>query len=237
MVYSDGDKISRRRFFLDRPGRSVPGPVEAQRYRPSDGTVYGDVMAHCQKPFTGDSRSTNAHETAHAIASSLRTQQGWNGFYLGSGRGYVLPEPAMRLQDVQVPMRHRGWRHDTYLVDQRRWWNDQPLYIIDEWVAYITGGSVALDDHNAGRGTERSDCVSGCHEFMIYSDYLRQQLPADYQAREAFDSLFWSLLDRTLKLHEAGREIFKSEKSDRLAAVYTPPKRKEPELRPWRIEL
>jgi hypothetical protein len=180
--------------------------------------------------------TTNAHETAHMIASGLRSP-GWNGFYLGSGRGYMLPEPAMRLQDVKVPLRHRGWRHDTYLVDQRRWWNDRPLYLVDEWVAYITGGSVALDDHHAGRGTEKSDCVSGCHEFMVYCDYLRQQLPADYPAREAFDSLFWSLLDHTLELHAAGRDIFKSAKSDRLAAAYTPPQQRKPELPAWRIDL
>ena len=231
MAFSDDAEISRRRFLLDRPVRS--GPVEVSRFRPLDGTVYGDVLAHCRAPHTGNSRSTNAHETAHVIASSLRSP-GWNGFYLGGGRGYLLPEPAMRLQDVRVPKKHRGWRHDTYLVDQRRWWNDRPLYLVDEWVAYLTGASVALDDHLAGRGTEKSDCVAGCHEFMVYCDYLRQQLPTNYDT-EAFDSLFWGLVDRTMQVYEAGREVFRSARSDRLAEAYDPPRK--PELGAWRIEL
>jgi len=92
---------------------------------------------------------TWAHETCHGIASRIRgiEKQGRNGFYCLAGNYISLAEPAFtlaRLADI-IPQEYRGVIYDLYLIQQQRYWNLQPSYILDEGWAYLNGTLVGLE--------------------------------------------------------------------------------------------
>ena len=68
-----------------------------------DNSIYFDVISHCKEaPFSGQSRSTNAHENTHVINNVLRntyTQEyktPFNGFYILDGKGVIIAEPKIK---------------------------------------------------------------------------------------------------------------------------------------------
>lgn len=144
------------------------------------GSVYADVIGHSKGAPFGDrgGRSTNVHETAHGIHSELRNEftrkagKRVNGFYCLQGRGAIVEEPGITMSVVKnfVPQNLRSYRWKLYMEQQLRAWNDTPLYIYDEWVAYVLGGCCGVDDVKNGRHRDGwSDTVSGCLDFSIYA--------------------------------------------------------------------
>ena len=117
-------------------------------------------MSHSEEVPFGDraGRSTNAHETGHGIHSYLRNKytaelgKRVNGFYGLSGRGIIVQEPNIRKSQVNrfIPSSVRGYRFPLYLERQKEW-DDTPLYIYDEWNAYVLGGKCCVDDYQARR--------------------------------------------------------------------------------------
>lgn len=91
-----------------------------------------------------------------------------NGFYVLQGRAIQFMEPAIQLSHVAdaVPTSLRGSSYKLYLQDQQKYWADQPLYVLDEWSAYLNGLQTALDA-NGGDG-EPSDLMQVL-EFMGYA--------------------------------------------------------------------
>ena len=142
--------------------------------------MYGDIISHSKGAPFGDraGRSTNAHETAHGIHSEIRNEytsslkKRVNGFYALKGRGVVIEEPGIKMSHAVkfIPENLRSYRYDLYMVNQLRDWNDTPLYIMDEWNAYVLGGMCCVDDVKQGKHKEGwTDGVSGCLDFSIYT--------------------------------------------------------------------
>lgn len=146
------------------------------------------------------------------ISSSMR-KPGINGFYVGDGVAYLLEEPDVTLADVAEFVSVRGWRFPLYFVEQRRHWNDRPLYVLDELTAYTWGARVAVDDARAGRPLERTDAVSGCLEFAVYAMALADCVEArdpEYWYDERGDALREFLevaLGLAREAFEAGRDV------------------------------
>lgn len=139
-----------------------------------------DIQSRIRDPNTyKDSRHvTWAHETTHGINSQIRNQPSSlsvpvNGFYVLNGKGIQLLEPGIKLRDIaeDVPTKLCGMAYQLYLVDQRKYWNDQPLYVLDEWSAYLNGLQTAMDV--GGGDGQPSDCVQAL-EFMAYSLVMLQ---------------------------------------------------------------
>jgi len=209
-----------------------PSFVDVPKARESEpDSIYGDIISHSQgKPF-GDhhGRSTNAHETAHGIHSWLRKKyrqdKKVNGFYCLEGRGAIIEEPQVSLYQIRryVPRNLRSYRYDLYLVQQASQWNDIPLYVYDEWTAYVLDGKTSVDDVQKGRHSGRwSDGVSGCLEFSIYA-------VAACMAIEQYDNDYWEsnkqfrdftiwMLRQAHETYMMGRQMeqFKWEKQDKL---------------------
>jgi thiol-disulfide isomerase/thioredoxin len=106
---------------------------------------------------------TWAHETTHGINSRIRQEfqsPGVNAFYVTGGRALVLREPAFRKRDVAgiVPDRLRGRIFGLYMAGQGEW-DECPLYILDEWVAYTNGAVVALELQRDGLKSELEHSV------------------------------------------------------------------------------
>jgi hypothetical protein len=125
--------------------------------------VFGDLVA-------------SGHEVSHAIHAHLRnnfntTGTRANGFYVLDNRAALVDEPDIRKSDAipHVPDRLRGSRFELYLVGQTEW-DDTPLYVWDEWNAYVNGTEVGVDLALSGRWDGGyQDVCAGPLEFVVYS--------------------------------------------------------------------
>lgn len=131
--------------------------------------IFGDVANHCKnwKYFAGNgSKITAVHEMTHGVNSQLRSGR-TNGFYLLGNRAVKLEEPATKKSDCikHIPMEMRYGRFNTYIKGQREWENS-PLYVFDEWVAYLNGAKyMVVESSPEGKGT---DYIFGPIEFCAY---------------------------------------------------------------------
>ena len=85
---------------------------------------------------------TVAHESLHMLNGSLGSP-GYHGLYLGAGYGLRVKIPEnFRMFMVRVPKEEQTSRYTLYLVDSRKWWDDDPVYLADESLAYLAGARV-----------------------------------------------------------------------------------------------
>lgn len=122
----------------------------------------------------GYDAATYGHEGVHMLNSSARNNHGGrvNAFYIGDGKCAIIKEPRTTIERVAqfVPEHLRGTRFNTYLVSQRSGWNAQPLYILDEWSAYIADAAVALSQASEGLPfAKHTDAAVGQLEFLPYA--------------------------------------------------------------------
>ena len=150
------------------------------------GAILTDIEQHLNpkhgKTYYSSDNITHGHETTHGINSDIRMALGGtgkNGFYCLHNRAIVLTDPKCRISDVAplIPQSLRGSRYNLYLVQQAHSWNDMPTYIFDEWVAYINGTEVGIDQvkHGLynGRGSSSDDAIAPM-EFTYYALALCQ---------------------------------------------------------------
>jgi hypothetical protein len=93
-----------------------------------------------------------------------------NGFYLGNDIAILLEEPNIRKSQVAefILPQFRKSRFNTYITGQTAW-DDTPLYICDEWNAYIWGTECAVELGKKGNQQNKGTDISmGPIEFMIY---------------------------------------------------------------------
>ncbi|MFO0679060.1 MAG: hypothetical protein U0169_21205 [Polyangiaceae bacterium] len=177
---------------LPRPGdglRFMNWPTQRTRSGATWGSVLTDIANHLPSSYGNQyddaDRITFGHETTHGINSHLRVNFGTsgrrhNGFYLLQDRGVTLEEPGIRKSAVArfVPQALRGSRFGTYITGQTAW-DDTPLYVFDEWIAYVNGGEVGVDlvKRNLWGSTWR-DGVAGQLEFTAYAIALGMAVEA-----------------------------------------------------------
>lgn len=199
----------------------------------SSDTLYADVANHCDDwSYYGGSSdmSTNAHEATHGINNQIRNAfrigysfvhhklgkdsvikptlrdltLGVNGFYVLKNRAVTIPEPACKKHDI-IPFIHawfRKTRYSLYVAGQSDW-DSCPLYIYDEWTAYINQAIVAEDLLAKGLYKDgNQDITYGAVEFVAYglalcmaadkvnalSDLLREF--TRFQIRRAFNAYY-----------------------------------------------
>ena len=144
--------------------RWVPVPVIRQV---SSTGVVGDVESRAPRSSSG-SLVTRAHEGAHFVHAEVRNAYmrqhdgRWNAFYVLDGRAAVAREPDTTIAAAAalVPPSLRLEGYDLYMVQQRmgappppeyrgsgpfRGWNELPLYIADEFSAYLVGTVASLE--------------------------------------------------------------------------------------------
>lgn len=120
---------------------------------------------------------TWAHETTHGINSRCRVWAGagMNAFYTLDGNVCILREPRVTKSAVcrYVPANLQGDVWGLYMAGQADW-DAQPLYILDEWTAYINGAYVAVALDRAGTNTNRSTLhdIAKSVEFAGYASAL-----------------------------------------------------------------
>lgn len=143
----------------------------------SGDSLYADVINHCPKYkeyLVGSDKISSAHEVTHCINSDVRNAAGGNvnAFYHMRDRAIVLPEPKCRKSDAVefIPQSLRFSRYSTYVSGQSEW-DGQPLYLWDEWTAYLNGAITGIDldaRKELSRDEYGSDWVFAPLEFVTY---------------------------------------------------------------------
>lgn len=131
-----------------------------------------------------DDPATYGHESAHMVAAAIRNgmRERVNVFYVGEGKACVLKEPRATIARAAefVPTVLRGDRFRTYLGNPDSAWNSEPLYIVDEWNAYMWEAAVALSQTREQKPLlpDRREAV-GQIEFIPYVLGLYLAVEAD----------------------------------------------------------
>lgn len=111
----------------------------------------------------------SVHEQTHRINSDIRNKYKVAcGFYLFKNKGFIIKEhPKFTLERIanQVSLENRGIAFEQYLVKQRQYWNNDPLYILDECVAYLNGTYVGIETNNKHRA---QDSFYRCLDLYYY---------------------------------------------------------------------
>ncbi|MBR9704274.1 hypothetical protein GOV12_02595, partial [Candidatus Pacearchaeota archaeon] len=186
----------------------------------------GDVIDHSPQPgeVNYDSNNygnpaTKAHEETHGINSNianLRHNDGTKtrGFYLLNNKKAILKSPKVTIHSPKnyLPKGMKGGMYYDYL-DRKDRTND-PLYIFDEWTAYLNGGRSAVDLAQKGMWKwDRGDAVAGPVKFGMYSLALgmsaQQNDPNYWKSKngEQFRAFTKFNLERTVNLFNEGNKI------------------------------
>jgi len=164
------------------------------------GPVVTDVESHlvAGHPYRDADRITWVHEGTHGIAGQLRNKYQQPGFYLLENRAILMREPATTLAAVAatVPLSLRGEVYNLYLIQAQQWWQNEPTYVFDEWVAYANGS----DARAQLKITSRGEAVQYAVEFIPYALCVPKAARSQNPQMKAF--IRWHI-ERTLALYRA----------------------------------
>lgn len=197
------------------------------------GTALTDIANHLPSSYgsTYDDSDlvTFGHETSHGIHAHLRNYENdtgarANAFYVLGDQAALVEEPDIRKSDMipYVPASLRDFRFGTY-VSGASSWDDTPLYIWDEWNAYVNGAEVGVGRVQEGKWNEGWRDQSGNFEFVVYAMALAHAVSeldpsyfADYAQFREF--LMWNT-ERAMALFEQHQSMSEFQ-SDSVASYY-----------------
>jgi hypothetical protein len=180
-----------------------------------------DVIRHLPlsygNTYYDSDKITYVHETTHGINSHLRnyfntTGKKANAFYVGKNQAVLVVEPKMLKSDANafVPVSLREFRYSTYLVGASDW-NDTPLYLFDEWVAYTNGTEAGVNLVQEGKWNAGWRDASGSLEFTVYAFAVgmavEQKDPAYFTGYPQFrEFLKWNA-ERAMALYQTTKTM------------------------------
>lgn len=157
-------------------------------------TTLRDVA--CRLPPDTDARDadlvTYAHEGAHFLSSGRRP--GRHGVYVGRGLRVFLPTPPLTTAEVfaAIPLEKRGTIYDTYRRQgMSEGWAAQPLMILDEWNAYLTGAMARVEMRLDSRRETNVHCATMAGYAAVM--YRMAKDKAGYPITDLKDFCNWQL--------------------------------------------
>ncbi len=141
-----------------------------------------------------------------------------NAFYLGKDRAIVIPEPKISKAEVAqyVPNELRASRFGLYITGQTEW-NDSPLYVFDEAVAYTNGAWTAYDLIQAGEKVDKSRIVDGHVEFIAYCTAVMMAADKANDLPSLLTDFSKWFFTHTLNVYFLGKGVFPAfEEQDKL---------------------
>lgn len=201
------------------PDQITTGWHTLKPMRDVDAGQLGDVLADIESRmpsghiYRDNDPITWAHETTHGINSRVRVfaGDGRNAFYCCRGDVFIVHEPRIRKRQVAeaVPPEFRGGVFNLYLAGQNEW-DDQPLYLLDEWSAYVNGALCAIDLAKHGRRINAASEVEYALEFAGYATvmlHVVDRFDASFDDREALEHFVAWLLARTHAVAREAKEL------------------------------
>ncbi len=131
--------------------------VDVPALRSAGPGVSGDLASRAKERFgLQHGSATQVHENTHEVNSNVRERYGGtrnvNAFYVLDGKAVVLASPKpLTLNSIAttLPAALQSTRHRSHLLTPQKdgvWrgipyegWTE-PLYVFDEWSAYLNGG-------------------------------------------------------------------------------------------------
>ena len=171
------------------------------------GKVLKDIESHLPNnhQYYDKDKIVWAHEATHGINSNIRNSKNegrWNGFYTLNNRAILIKEPSVTIKQVAdiVPEELKGPSYNLYLIQQRRDWDDCPLYLFDEWTAYTNGSECGIEGDLPGWKYS----LFQAHNFNVYCLCLAMILDENYNDEQFKLSLIWNI-NRTFELYELSK--------------------------------
>jgi len=163
----------------------------------------GDIISHCPTPgvYADSDIITTGHETLHCVNARIRnTHQGYNGYYFLENYAFILKSPPLTLSEIatNVPQDWRGPIYSLYLVEQQSHWNDTPLYIVDEFSAYLAGTTVGLEVGNQDRTQQSFKSAIEMYAYCRVMEKLAKQ--TNYADQIQLDELMSFSYERLVAL-------------------------------------
>lgn len=135
------------------------------------GRILSDIESHMPDGhiYKNSDLVTYAHETCHGIHSNIRQKYGGkvNATYVVDNWASVLQEANTTLANIASLTRYKGNVYNLYLIQQQQYWNNEPLYVLDEWICYTNGAMVGLE-----LNLNRSESLTYAVEFCFYVEAL-----------------------------------------------------------------
>lgn len=196
---------------------------------PSWGDFLTDIENHLPEKYGITYRATCkltwAHETSHGIHAHLNMtyrKEGDKdrsyGFYVGNNKVAMIPQPKIRITNVAetIPKALRKMRYQLYLVDQAKSWNADPLYLFDEWNAYVNGAITGVELGKRGKAAAienpqhtKVDSILGSLEFTVYAIYVcmtAKDLDNQYDFKQLLEFTAWNS-KRCMKNYHEGYKM------------------------------
>lgn len=164
-------------------------------------TVIADIdsrlSASDSRTYHDSSPMTWAHEATHGLQGRLRERLGRCAFYPLGGYAVGLIEPPGTLQQIAQaqPGPLRGSMYRDYLRNPQvtRYWEQNPLYVLDEWTAYTNGSACGLELARAGRTpTDHITNLEQAFEFGLISTVMASLTPSNYDREPLVAYLRWN---------------------------------------------
>lgn len=229
-----------------QPDKPLPGSkvnwteFKAQRNEsnPAWGDYLTDIVNHLPQSFGTqyrypDDKNTWAHETSHGICSHLCNTLNTSGrdmfyLYVGYNKAVGIKQPNVKISQVAalVPYTLQKSRFNLYLIDQRKYFEDDPIYLFDEWVAYCNGLECSIEVYNKKlENPNKSDVALSVVEFNVYVAYViiaQKKHDPNYDNKQLFEFTAWNM-KRAMKLyHEAYQhDVFNWDKDEYLDFLRT----------------
>lgn len=183
------------------------------------GRVLSDISSRLEagNQYEDSDKITSGHEQVHGINSYARMKfrdkypgKRINCFYCMNGRVCVIEEPRLTITQVanSIPRSFRGEVYQTYLVNQRKDWDQDVLYLLDEFSAYNAGTEI----YRELGIVDRESTIWQSFEFINYSLFLlklvKENRP-DYEDTQLRLFIKWNV-ERCMRLYrgEAGAEKY-----------------------------
>lgn len=128
--------------------------------------------------YRDSDKVTWGHETTHGMNSRIRNKYNTpNAFYCLNDQAYIIKSPPLTLGQIarQVPRNWRGGIYSLYMVQQQRGWNNDPLYVIEEFVAYFNGAVVGLECGMQARAQESYAYALEMYGYVLVMQRLSKQ--------------------------------------------------------------
>jgi hypothetical protein len=209
----------------------IEWPVVAKNS--SEVSLYGDVMNHTthdQLVLRYD-RNINIHETIHRVNNHIRNTYNknntrYNAFYVFESKAVLVEEPKSKKSHVAAfvpPSLRTSNRYKTYVVGMSHDWDSQPLYLVDEWSAYVGDSFSNIEDVKTGRHNGQwTDGVAGCLDMGIYCVAMAMSVekhdPEYWASNNQFRNFMTWHLERAWDAYKVGSKMreFKWDVQDRM---------------------
>lgn len=173
--------------------------------------IFYDVDSHIAAGhnYYGVHEENSVHEITHGVNGVLRIRYDKPSFYCLNDVIFVLENTkSTRLTHAQqfLPKDLIGDAYQHYMIEQRRSWDDYPLYIFDEWSAYINGVACIVELIKSGNFVQTDDTFRPTLGKMLQMAAYSAAIIAAVMTNEAdYDIIpvleFWNYqYDRSIKL-------------------------------------